>query len=77
VTRASGEPWLGFQLISDRDPDTIAEYVQERTGALEGAADLLDRGWAETVPEPSGTARTGLQAVDGEAPEAGLEPATR
>ena len=27
--------WLGVQYIGDRDPDRIAEYVQEREDALE------------------------------------------
>ena len=80
VARASGDPWLGVQYIGDRDPDRIAEYVQERGDALEGAAGLLDQAWAqtpETVKEPSIRGKGRSQVVAGEAPEAGLEPATR
>jgi len=36
----------------NRDPDRIAEYVQEREDALEGAVAMLDRAWA--VPTPKG-----------------------
>ncbi len=77
VARASGDAWLGVQFIGDRDPDRIAEYVQDRSDALEGAAALLDRAWTEPVTKPSPRRRAGLQVVVGEAPEAGLEPATR
>src|SRR5260370_9583630 len=59
-----GRPWRGVQSIGDRDPAPIAEYVQERMDALEGAADLLDRGWTQTVTEPSRTALAGLQVVE-------------
>jgi len=52
-----GRPWRAVQSIGDRDPAPIAEYVQERMDALEGAADLLDRGWTQTVTEPLGVPR--------------------
>jgi len=80
VARATGDPWLGVQYIGDRDPDRIAEYVQERGDELEGAANLLDQMWGqtpETVKEPSMRRKGHAQVVEGKAPEAGLEPATR
>src|SRR5206468_12374215 len=87
-------PELGpvTQYIGDRDPDRIAEYVQEREDALDGAVAMLDRAWAvptpegepETVTKPSPTpegenwaSESDWGAESGEAPEAGLEPATR
>ncbi len=92
VARGSGDAWLGVQYIGDRDPDRIAEYVQEREDALEGAVAMLDRAWAvptperepETVTKPSpapegenGASESDWGAESWEAPEAGLEPATR
>jgi integrase len=53
VARASGDPWLGVQYIGDTGTDRIAEYVQERTDTLEGAAAALDRMWTESVKLPS------------------------
>jgi hypothetical protein len=55
VARGSGDAWLGVQYIGDRDPDRIAEYVQECEDALDGAVAMLDRAWAlppESKPEP-------------------------
>src|SRR5437899_1747709 len=81
----------GF-VIGDRDPDRIAEYVQEREDALDGAVAMLDRAWAvptpegepETVTKPSPApegenwaSESDRGAESWEAPEAGLEPATR
>jgi hypothetical protein len=37
------DAWLGVQYIGDRDPDQIAEYVQECEDALDGAVAMLDR----------------------------------
>ncbi len=51
VARGSGDAWLGVQYIGDRDPDRIAEYVQEREDALDGAVAMLDRAWAVPTPE--------------------------
>jgi integrase len=51
VARGSGDAWLGVQYIGDRDPDRIAEYVQEREDALDGAVTMLDRAWAVPTPE--------------------------
>jgi hypothetical protein len=88
----SGDAWLGVQYIGDRDPDRIAEYVQEREDALEGAVAMLDRAWAvptperepETVTKPSPAPEgenwapeSHWSAEGWKAPEAGLEPATR
>ncbi len=50
----SGDPRLSVLFIGDRDLDRFAEYVQERTDALEGAADLLDQDWTETVTAGTG-----------------------
>jgi len=92
MARGSGDAWLGVQYIGDRDPDRIAEYVQEREDALEGAVAMLDRAWAvptperepETVTKPSPApasencaSESDWGAEGWEAPEAGLEPATR
>ena len=92
VARSSGDAWLGVQYIGDTDPDRIAEYVQEREDALDGAVALLDRAWAESRPEkePETVTRPSLAPPDEKAafesgwesetwgaPEAGLEPATR
>ena len=81
----------GF-VIGDRDPDRIPEYVQEREDALDGAVAMLDRAWAvptpegepETVTKPSPApegenwaSESDRGAESWEAPEAGLEPATR
>ena len=92
VARGSGDAWLGVQYIGDRDPDRIAEYVQEREDALDGAVAMLDRAWAvptperepETVTKPSPTpegenwaSESDWGAEGWKAPEAGLEPATR
>src|SRR6266566_10111608 len=76
-----------------REPDElIAEYVQEREDALDGAVAMLDRAWAvptperepETVTKPSPAPEGENWASESdwgtegwEAPEAGLEPATR
>ena len=51
VARGSGDAWLGVQYIGDRDPDRIAEYVQEREDALDAAVTMLDRAWAVPTPE--------------------------
>jgi len=92
VARGSGDAWLGVQYIGDIDPDRIAEYVQEREDALDGAVALLDLAWAELGPEgkpetvtrPSpapadegGAAGSDWESGTWEAPEVGLEPATR
>jgi len=45
------DAWLGVQFIGDRDPDRIAEYVQEREDALDGVVAMLDRAWAVPTPE--------------------------
>jgi hypothetical protein len=46
--------------IRDRDPDRIAEYVQEREDVLDQTVEMLERAWAaapetvtETVTKPS------------------------
>jgi hypothetical protein len=72
--------------------DRIAEYVQEREDALDGAVAMLDRAWAvptperepETVTKPSPAPESENWASESDwsaegwaAPEAGLEPATR
>jgi hypothetical protein len=44
---------LSVLFIGDRDQERFAEHVQERTDALEGAADLLDLDWTETVTKLS------------------------
>ena len=90
--RGSGDAWLGVQYIGDRDPDRIAEYVQEREDGLDGAVAMLDRAWALPTPErepetvtkpspaaegPNGRSESDWGAEGWEAPEAGLEPATR
>ena len=92
VAWGSGDAWLGVQYIGDTDPDRIAEYVQEREDALDGAVALLDLAWAERGPEkkPETVTRPSPAPADDcrasgsdwepetwEAPEAGLEPATR
>jgi hypothetical protein len=83
---------LKSQYIGDTDPDRIAEYVQKRGDAVDGAVAMVDREWAipgpereaETVTQPSpepdgagGPLANGWEADGWEAPEAGLEPATR
>ncbi|HVH66312.1 MAG TPA: hypothetical protein VM716_00435, partial [Gemmatimonadales bacterium] len=59
-SKPQGDRWLDVQFIGDRDSDRMAEYVQQRTDALEGAADLLDRGWTEAVIKPSSRRRAGF-----------------
>ncbi len=92
VARASGDAWLGVQYIGDTDADRIPEYVQRRDDTLADAVDMLDRTWAvptpetkpETVTRPSpapvagdGPSGSDWESEGWEAPEAGLEPATR
>ncbi len=51
LARRDTDAWLGVQYIGDRDPDRIAEYVQEREDALDGVVAMLDRAWAVPTPE--------------------------
>lgn len=70
VARNSGNPWLAIQYIGDRDPDRIAEYVQERTDSLDGAADMLDKEWTQRGPAHIGKsdAARWLRSVVGDDP---------
>jgi hypothetical protein len=80
IAALTGDPMRGLDWIGDRDPKQIPAYVQGRNAELDASAALLDQAWTAT-PKASLERRspdsTAAKSLWGEAPEAGLEPATR
>ena len=77
VAALMGDPMAGLDWLGDRDPKQIATYVQVRDEDTAAVTTALDGLWTETVSTPSLRKPNGRKGQQRQAPEAGLEPATR
>lgn len=80
VAAATGDPMRGMDWIGDRDVKQIPSYVQGRSIELDQSAGILDEAWNVTPKASSKRHRgrsTVAKSLSDQAPEAGLEPATR